>query len=110
MDLWIRSQDREVLAKINNFCYMCREDVLHYLSVDDLTDCGKRKLKNHIEDLQHQIEEKDKVIDEVIDYIKNTTFSCEDEDIHLNELFNTDELLKILERGKNGNNKCFKRN
>ncbi len=38
MDLWIRSQDKEVLTKVNNLCYMRREDVLHYLSADDLTD------------------------------------------------------------------------
>ena len=38
MDLWIRSQDKEVLTKCNNLCYMSRKDVLYYLSVDDLTD------------------------------------------------------------------------
>ena len=43
--------------------------------------------------LQHQLEEKDKVIEDAINYIKNSGRKI---------LIEIDEILEILERGKNG--------
>ena len=43
--------------------------------------------------LKHQIEEKDKVIEDAINYIKNSGRKI---------LIEIDEILEILERGKNG--------
>ena len=36
MDLWIRSQDKEVLSKVNNLCYYTREDVCEFIKEDEL--------------------------------------------------------------------------
>lgn len=47
--------------------------------------------------LEMKLEEKDKVIDEAIDYM--------DKNVDDNLVFNASELFKILERGKNVNNK-----
>ncbi len=46
------------------------DNLLFLLFNDNITDCGKRKLKNYIVDLQHQLEEKDTVIDEAIEFLK----------------------------------------
>ena len=77
-------------------------NLLLLLFNDNLTDCGKRKLKHYIEDLQHQLEEKDKVIKKAIEFIKDEGLYEEDfkifnDDINFNEL---SKLLKILERNK----------
>lgn len=36
MELWIRSQDKEVLSKVNNLCYYTREDVLEFIKEEEL--------------------------------------------------------------------------
>ncbi len=61
------------------------------------------QLKNQLEDLQHQLEEKDKVIDEAMEYMKEIEFDKTDKYICIREYKEYQELLEILERGKNGN-------
>ena len=61
---------------------------------------------NIIEDLQHQLEEKQKVIDEAIKFIRNGRdgkgqfYKCCERKVSIKE---DEELLEILERGKNAN-------
>ncbi len=66
-------------------------------------------IKSYLVDFQHQLEEKEKVIDETIKYLKKhsrmiSTFTgieqpYAQENLSTDEV---DELLEILERGKNG--------
>ena len=68
-------------------------------------------------DLKHQLEEKDKIIDEAINYIKNiknyvydvkrdvTTGKLIANDKMETNTINKTKLLEILERGKNANSK-----
>lgn len=37
MELWIRSQDKEVLTKVNNLCYYTRKDVAEFISEEELS-------------------------------------------------------------------------
>lgn len=37
MDLYIRSQDKEVLTKVNNLCYYTRKDVVEFISEEELS-------------------------------------------------------------------------
>ena len=55
-------------------------------------------------DLQHKLEEKDKVIDEAINYInETTTFVVNGIPKKLKDEISGSDLLKILEKGKNEN-------
>ena len=57
---------------------------------------------NMIEELKHQLEEKEKVIDKAIEYMKEIEFDKTDKYICIREYKEYQELLEILERGKNG--------
>ncbi len=61
---------------------------------------------------KHQLEEKDKVIDEAINFIINHSKPEPPyyEYLKFYNIANSSELLEILERGKNGKNNYFKRN
>ena len=62
------------------------------------------QLKNQLEDLQHQLEEKDKVIDELYKYFNNFDIkSLEEQGLGVEVKEFIINPLEILERGKNGN-------
>ena len=84
---------------------------LGQLSIDSIYHLFPAEIeivKHYIEDLQHQLKEKDKVIDEARQYIKNNIVNddngCGD---YWRAIYddNIDKLLEILESGKNVNSK-----
>ena len=81
-------------------------DSIYHLFPTEIID-----LKKYIQDLQHQLEEKDKVIDEVKNYCKSKSkFNCFGDSLTekvLNTYVNATkkDILEILERGKNVNSK-----
>ena len=63
---------------------------------------------NYNKNLQHQLEEKDKVIDEAIKYAKNTkaveygkSLDTYKKEFYIKEFWFIKDILKILERSKN---------
>ena len=56
-------------------------------------------LKQYIQELQHQLEEKNKVINEIKNALTNYKSEWADDDEVVKDI---DTFLKILERGKNG--------
>ena len=65
-------------------------------------------LLNKYDDLQHQLKEKDKAIDEAIKYAKNTkaveygkSFDTDGKEFYINEFWFIKDILEILEKGKN---------
>ena len=76
-------------------------DSIYHLFPTEIMD-----LKKYIQDLQYQLKEKDKVIDEAIKYIKDNLIIASILDgkttYCLNSYsFDYEDLLEILERGKN---------
>ena len=77
-------------------------------SIDDIKFLQK-ELKEHLKkefDLQNQLEEKDKAIDEIYNYCKSNISECESEQSDDEWECCIEELkgvLEILERGKNVN-------
>lgn len=110
----------EIWSKTRHFKVESNIGSLDLIDTDVYLD-----LLNKYDDLQHQLEEKDKVINEILN---NPFFTNECpysligyEFIHeLCDCDNCEEDYKkcwlkyfenkVLERGKNGKNKCFKRN
>ena len=80
------------------------ENLLFMLFNDNLTDCGKRKLKNYIENLQHQLEEKDKIIGEIEKYCNEEISKIQKHQYAIGTR-RLNKILEILKRGKNANNK-----
>ena len=73
---------------------MNREEYIAILETDN------SELKKENKDLQHQLEEKDKVIEEIENALTNYKSEWADDDQVVKDI---DTFLEILERGKNGN-------
>ncbi len=102
----------EVIKKLNEYSSECHTQLAYAINgykrkhPGDLRLCMYEvdAILNHIEQLQHKLEEKQKVIDEAIEYMdmvaeigsySNSKSICGED---------FDELYEILERGKNEQN------
>ena len=94
----MNKEDNETLKQFKkNYDELMQDE--KYQKYTSLMEFYHKKIKN----LQHELEEKENIIDETIDYInKTTTFFINGEPKQLKDEISGKALLEILERGKNG--------
>ncbi len=105
-----KEEIEKIKETLSNFEYFVDDDFGgHYENIDfsqkALTPISILSIIEYIEDLQHQLEERDKkyakIRDEIYDYLDSDRF-CENFENVCSEKNVRERIFEILERGKNG--------